>query len=280
MHVTYAMLSSRPRRRILLALAATSLLVAAAACSATNGDPIPSQVFDASALDVGTNPDDPAGGEGGVDGEDGSPKKDASSDAPVDAPKDAPNTAPVVINEMFVDNKGFGDAAEFVELRAAPGTRADDLKLRILKPDGKLKYEVTVGPAGAKFDGNGLYAVGGSRLDLLNVGVAGAHVDNEIFVGMWGLDNTLGAVQLIRGSTLLDVVGYARDPDAGAVPPASSPPTATVEGKRAIVPDGPNGNGQWAISFGRKTGAPDTNDNAADFCAMEASPGLAQSPCK
>lgn len=268
----------RSIRRIVLALSALLPLAAHVACSATNGDPIPSQVFDASALDAGTNPGDPDGGD--TDGEDASTKKDATSDAPVDAPVDAPSTAAVHINEIFVDNDGLSDGAEFVELRAAPGTRADDLKLRLLQANGTVKYEVVVGAAGAKFSASGLFVVGGNQTFRLNI--PGDHVDHEVNINAWGLDNSRGAVQLLRGSALLDVVGYGTEPDAGAVPPPASPPNATVEGKPATVPDGPTGGGAFpkGISFGRKTGAADTNDNAADFCAMEASPGLAQQPCK
>ncbi|NVL68021.1 hypothetical protein, partial [Escherichia coli] len=142
------------QRRIVLALGAVLALVAHAACSATNGDPIPSQVFDASALDAASNPDDPDGGTAS----DGASKKDGpSSDAPPDAPPDAPNVAPVQINEIYVDNDGLGDGAEYVELRAAAGKPVDDLKLRLLYPDGQVRYEVTAGDPGAKFGASGLW---------------------------------------------------------------------------------------------------------------------------
>jgi hypothetical protein len=267
----------KSKRRIFIAVAAIFPIAAHAACSATNGDPIPSQVFDASALDV-SNPDDPE--PGAEAGSDGSTKKDASTDAPVDAKDAAPGNAPVQINELFVDNDGLGDGAEFVELRAAPGTPADDLKLRLVHANGQVKYEVTVGPAGATFNGNGIWVVGGMQTFKLNA--KPDHVDQVVALSKWGLDNDRGAIQVVRGTTLLDVVGYARDPDAGALPPLALPPTATVEGTVATVPDAPTTTpavSRIHRSFGRKNGAADTNQNATDFCAMEASPGFVQKNC-
>lgn len=268
----------KSKRRSVLALAAMFPVVAHAACGATNGDPIPSEVFDASALDVSTSNPLP---EGGSRADGSTTANDASTDAFTDANDandGAPGTAPVQINEIFVDNDGLGDGTELVELRAAPGTRTDDLKLRIVRFNGDIKYEVTVGLAGQTFNAAGLWVVGGQQTFKLNVQ---ENVDRTLSLANWGLDNDRGAVQLLRGTTLLDVVGYARDPDAGAPPAPASPPTATVEGKVAAVPDPPAGApaGRKHRSFGRKTAAADTNDNAADFCAMEASPGFAQKPC-
>jgi hypothetical protein len=270
-------MSSTSTRRYVLAFIAASPLLAHAACSSGNGDPIPSPLLDASALDVGANPDDPDGG--GMGKQDGAtPMKDSSVvDSPADAPKDAPNTAPVQINELYVDTILDGDGSEFVELRSAPGTPADDLKLRLIGSDGLVRYEVSTGDPGDKFDANGLWVVGGMQTFRLNVQ---DRVDHPVGLATWGLDYP-GAVQVVRGSTLLDVVGFTDDPDGGAVPPVPQAPTATVEGKPAILPDNSAAT-QFTkrISFGRKTGAADTNNNQADFCAMEASPGYPQKACK
>jgi hypothetical protein len=265
------------KRRILLIIAAIFPLAAHAACSATNGDAIPSVVYDASALDVGTNPDEL---DAATTTKDGAAVKDgATRDAPDDAPTDSPvvNTAPVQINEVFVDNNSFGDGAEYVELRAAPGTPADDLKLRLIYSDGQVKYEVSVGDPGAKFPASGLWTVGGGQTFKLNVL---DHIDRTVGLNAWGLDNFHGAVQVVRGATLLDVVGYSTDPDAGALAMPASAPKATVEGSPAVVPAPANGMNAKGLSFGRKTGVADTNDNAADFCKMEASPGYAQKACQ
>src|SRR4051794_7051434 len=113
-------MSIRSLRRLILAFVAASPLFAHAACSSGNGDPIPGTVYDAASLDVGTNPDDPEGGGGGMKDGPAPPKDSAVEDAPADSPKDAANTAPVQINELYVDTIGDGDGSEFVELRAAP----------------------------------------------------------------------------------------------------------------------------------------------------------------
>lgn len=260
-------------RRILILIASVVPLAAHAACGATNGDAIPSQVYDASAIDARGNPDDPDDPE-----EDASTTLDSGRDGSIkDAKADSPIVldAPVQINELYVDNLGLGDAAEFIELRAVPGTPADDLKIRILYANGQVKYEVTVGPAGAKFSAAGLWTVGGAQTFKLNVQ---ENVDQTVNLNAWGLDNVRGAVQLLRGATLLDVVGYGTDPDAGTLPAPASPPLATGEGPSALVPSSAGGGGK-GIGFGRRAGALDTGKNATDFCKMEASPGYAQKPC-
>jgi len=268
------------KRRILLAVLPLGALGFLLACSATNGDAIPSQVYDASALDVGSSSNDL---DSGGSRQDGSTSKDsAANDAPADAPPDAPIVnAPVQINELFVDNDGLGDGAEFVELRGVPGAPVDDLKLRLLYANGQVKYTVSVGVPGAKFPASGLWVVGGSQTFKLNVQ---EHVDVIVDLDGWGLDNDRGAVQLVRGTTLLDVVGYGTDADAGALSPPGSPPLATVEGAIATVPNAPVHPPLPAkakgLSLGRKTAAADSNNNLVDFCKMEASPGYPQKACQ
>jgi len=264
-------------RRILLLLATVFPLAAHAACASSNGEPIPSQVFDASALDSGGNPDDPEDptGDGGSKPDsavaDGS-TKDAPGDSPV-----LPNTAPVQINELYVDQILDGDGAEFVELRAAPGTPMDDLKLRLIKSNGEVRYEVAAGLAGDKVGVSGLWVIGTSQSYKLYA--TPSRVDRTISVSTWGLDSP-GAVQVVRGTTLLDVVGFNDEPDGGAVPATMQAPSATVEGKTALVPDNQDTTKFGTRkTFGRKEGAADTNNNAVDFCKMLATPGYPQKPC-
>lgn len=265
------------RGRRLFFLLSTSAIAAGVhvACTATNGDPIPPEVYDAEALDAGGNPDDPDGG-----GKNDGSSNDASKDSPTDTGKDSPVTpAAVVINELYVDRIGDGDGSEFVELRADPGTPVDDLKLRIIYPDGKVKYEVNVGIAGDKVGMSGLWVVGGNQTFRLNVT---DRVDRVVSIATWGLDYP-GAVQLVRGSTLLDVVGFTDTPDGGPVTadPGLAPPKAVVETKPALAPDNAGATGgTQRRSFGRKTSAADTNNNANDFCKMIASPGFAQKACE
>ena len=267
------------KRRLLFCFVTTAPLVFHAACSSTNGDPIPNEVFDATAIDTGGNPRDPDS----ATEEDGGARDAAKDSAVKDAGNDAPVKDPVVvINELYVDRIIDGDGSEFVELRADPGTPVDDLKLRLVNTSGAVKV-VSVGPAGAKVGASGLWVVGGSQTFRLNVQ---DRVDYNPPLNDWGL-NYPGAVQLVRGTTLLDVVGFDSDPDGGTPTAPASPPTATVEGKTAFVP--PNAGataGTQRRSFGRRPtpagGAPpaDTNDNRADFCTMIASPGYPQKACE
>jgi hypothetical protein len=265
---------SKNQSRFLLCLAAVLPLAVHAACASSNGAAVGSQTFDASPLDPGDkNRGEDAGAEN-----DGAPKDAAPEvDAAEDAKPDAANTAPVEINEIYVDNAFLrGDATEYVELRGAAGVPVDDLKLRILYADGTVKYEVAVGNAGEKFGANGLWVVGGTQTFKLNVT---DHVDHSLSTSVFGLD-VRGAVQLLRGGVLLDVVGYGSDPDAGAVPPPLTQPTATSEGRVARTATQPTASSAPAKAIGRASGAADTNVNAVDFCTMVASPGFAQKPCE
>jgi hypothetical protein len=269
------------RSRVLFLAVSVAVAGQLGACAVSNGDPLPNNVFDASPLQVapgtGTGPDGARDADAGLT----TSSRDAEPDpnTVVDAGKDAaPNHEPVQISEIFVDNDGLGDGAEFVELRAAPGTPADDLRIRVLDSTGQVKYDLNVGVAGATFNGNGIWVIGGKETYKLNVS---DHVDRELALNTWGLDNLRGAIQLLRGATLLDVVGYDVAADAGALPPPSSPPTPNVEGRPAYVPAPPTGStfSKKHRSFGRPTGSADTGSNLSDFCAMEASPGFVQKPC-
>jgi|GEM_PF-6809427 len=259
------------KRRAIVLVASVLPVVAHVACASTNGEPIPNEVFDASPLDAGANPDDPDGGSS----TDGGGTKDAAKDVETDAGSDSGGPAVVVINELYVDRIADGDGAEFVELRTTPGAAVDDLKLRLVYANGEVKYEVAVGEPGARVGASGLWVVGGNQTFKLRVQ---DRVDRVVPLAGWGLDQN-GAVQLVRGGTLLDVVGYTTDPDGGAPPSPALPPTKTVEGKPAKVPANAGGMTKRR-SFGRKAAAPDADDNATDFCTMEASPGHTQKACE
>ncbi len=252
--------------RLFLFTLVTLPLAAHAACSASNGEAIPNEVRDAGELDSGGDflpdgapkPEDDSGGTNEDSGE--SPKDSGAKDAPADSA--VSNT--IVINEVYVANNGDGDNAEYVELRGTPQTLLGNLKLRLLDSTGQVKYEVSI-EANAMFPNDGIFAIGGAL----------ALVDQSVSVANWGLDNTRGAVQLVRGpnNELLDVVGWAKQEDAGALPAPATPPNATVEGKPVVIPT------IAGHSFGRKAGAADTNDNSADFCSMEKSASNAQKAC-
>lgn len=261
--------------RNLIALAiALCPLAAHVACSVGNGDATPQEPREAGTLEASGG----AGRDGSSDDDDDDDEPDRVTDAGKDARLDAEAAAPVVIaiNEIYVDIDGFGDGAEFVELRAAAGTPVHDLRLRLINAAGTVRYVVSVGDPGDVVGPTGLWVVGGNQTFRLGVT---DRVDRTVGLNDWGLETSRGAVQLLRGADLLDVVGWSTDPDGGAAPPPSSPPTATVEGAVAAVPTIRKTAGQPARSFGRRADAPDTGDNRADFCSMPASPGFAQKPC-
>jgi hypothetical protein len=262
------------RRHIALPAFVASLLVAAA-CSSTNGAPIPSETLDASPLDAGTNPQPygDAGPDGDGDGdEDSGGGKDAGKDAPSDAPPDGPTVSSVRINELYVGGVVGGDINEYVELRGDPGAPLGDLELRLIKSDGTVSGEVDVfeNPSDV-MPANGFWVVGGSLLI--------DNIDRKAPISAWGLDEDLGAVQLVRVSgvthELLDVVGYSTAPDAGGPPAPPSPPTSTFEKEPALQPP----IDATKKAFGRAAGAADTNDNFKDFCTQAQSPGVANGPC-
>jgi len=268
-------LRTKNHHRLVFGLLAVLPLAMHAACASSNGAAVGSQIYDdASPLDRGTDSSDPD-----VRGapRDAAPGSDAEPPLDADVKPDAANVAPVQINEIYVDNAFLrGDGTEYVELRGAAGVPVDDLKLRILSANGQVKHEVAVANPGETFGANGLWVVGGLQTFKLNVT---DHVDHAVSNAGFGLDER-GAVQLVRGSTLLDVVGYGDNPDAGPVTPPATPPIATSEGAIARTATQPAKATEPAKSIGRKTGAADTNVNSADFCAMVASPGFAQKPCE
>lgn len=245
------------------------LVSAGVACATNNGPSIPDPTYDAPTVDASNNTD-PGGGGGGQGDGSVDPKKDASSDVKQETAPDVTEAGPafdVVINEIFVDNAFLGDGAEYVELRGTPGVSVADLKLRLIANDGSVLAEIDAakGP-GDVIQANGTWCVGGSQ--TFKLGVAD-HVDNEVSLALWGLDNERGAVQLVKGAakTLVDVVGYDTQVPGTAAPAPPSAPASTVENKVATVPS------VAKKAFGRKAGAADTNDNSADFCKMTPTPG-------
>jgi len=254
------------------------------ACSASNGDAIPAEVRDASSIDAGNTgePDDASssssGGDGGGKKDSGSPK-DSGGDKDVGPDGSSSGGPVIVINEVYVDHDSLGDVAEFVELRGDPGVVIDDLKLRLVNHLGTVTHTVDIGPAGAKFPASGLWVVGGGQTFQTS---SPSHEDQtQTLASGWGLDNERGAVQLVRGTTLLDVVGWSDGPDAGTLSVVGAPPLAGGEGSAAAVPtiSRPSTPPKIAHSLGRRAASADTNDNATDFCSMPATPGYPQKPC-
>ena len=237
-------------------------LAVAAACSASNGDPIPSEIHDARALDVGSvvpaRDGSPKATDDDSGGPDASPSDAGVQDAPADAPRDASSSEVVRINEVYVDRVVAGDKTEYVELRGPEGTRVDDLFLRLIDETGKASIDFDVGTGGQTIGATGTWVIGTNAL----VG----RVDRAVLLQHWGLE-TRGAVQLRRGAakTLIDVVAWTDDPDGGGAPAG--------EGEPYLLPAG-------QTSFGRVAVAADTGDNRADFCTMAKTPGATNAACE
>lgn len=253
--------------RGLLLLAFSTPAAFHVACSASNGDPIPPEVHDASALDVGTSM--PArDGATTTDEDAGTPVEDARAiDAPADVAPDAPTSRAVRISEVYVERGGLGSQAEYVELRGPVGAPVDDLFVRVVASNGAAQA-FDVGLSGAKIDATGTWVIGGA--------LASCNVDRLVTTPQgWGLD-TKGAVQLLRGGSneVIDVVGWTTDPDGGTVPQPAAPPKSTGEGLPFILP--PSG----ALAFGRMVSGADTNDNRADFCSMAKTCGTTAAVCE
>lgn len=236
------------------------ILALVSACASSNGPSELAEVRDAPALESSQPFPRTDAGDDEEDEEDAATEDAAKGDA--DGGKDSGPPAQVIVNEIFVSDDG--DSREWVELRSEPGTSVDDLKLRLIDRTGDVEHEVTVGVAGEVFPASGVWVVGGAL----------ANVDRIVLTSGWGLDNERGAIQVVRGTgkTLLDVVGYADEPEAGALPTPPSQPTQTVEGSPALLPAS-------GKSFGRKQANADTNANRTDFCAMTGTPRAVNAAC-
>lgn len=235
-----------------LALVSVSTAATLAACSAGNGEVGPSEIRDAAPLEASRFPDL----EGGTE-------DDAGTHGEGDADAADTGAAPVVllVNEVYVDQGGGGSQSEYVELRGKEGDPLDGFRLRIVHPNGSVN-EFAIADPGETMPSSGVWVVGGALLP-------GSQIADKIITTPegWGLDD-IGAAQLVYGPerTLVDVVGWTDDADAAAIVPPSIPPVVTSEGARVLLPD------TASTSIGRKPGAADTNDNAADFCRMAATP--------
>lgn len=246
----------------------------AAACSASNGEAIPSEVRDADALDGNTfDPTDRDSSSTEEDSGTTNPPKDAGTkdvqtkDTGVDAP--VATSAEVRINEVYVDRAGGGAKVEYVELRGPAGVAIDDLFIRVIdgagKPSATTPYPVA--STGQKMPASGIWLLGGALVSPVP--------DTVMSIPQgWDIDDK-GAIQLVRGaaSDVVDVVGWTTDADGGAVPQPTNAPKTVVEGKPFVLPT------TGTQSFGRAASGADTNDNAKDFCKMNQSARVANGAC-
>lgn len=159
------------------------------------------------------------------------------------------------INEVYVDVDLQGDRVEYVELKGPVGEPLAGLFLRLLRGDAGVLYDVAVtsNDAGV-IDSTGLWVVGGA--------LAACNTDQTYGLTSWGLDNSSGAVELVKRAgapELIDVVGYGG--------------LATNEGAPIGLPS------DAGVSLGRKTSASESDVTTTDFCVQNFSCGAANNSC-
>jgi hypothetical protein len=193
----------------------------------------------------------------------------STSDAESDASDSATDAGPMGlaaarINEIFVDRNLAGDNTEYVEISGPEGIALDKLRLRAVKPDGSIAFDVAVADAGATMPASGRWVVGGTL----------ATTDKSYSIATWGIPNDSGAIQLERTDgiavELLDVVAYGVAP----MTPTTEPKTVVEDVPAALPPSGSTNK-----SIGRKSVPGDTDHNGADFCVQTASPKAANGAC-
>lgn len=224
-----------------------------AACSATNGNVDPPEVTDAPGVDARVGPDPEAAA------------NDVRTDSPLTDAGDAGGPK-IVINEVHVS--GAGSQTEYVEIAAPAGTPLAGLKLRRIAANGTTRINDVGENQTDTMPASGVWVVGGATLPGAQIA---NHVVSNVGTNGWDLDSR-GAAQLLRGDPpyeVLDVVGWTNLEDAAAITPPASPPTATSEGTRVVLPTAAG------KSIGRRPGAADTDANATDFCRMSATPRAA-----
>lgn len=160
----------------------------------------------------------------------------------------APSTAQLVINELLPDPEGADSGREFVELLndgQAP-VDLDGVRLEFANgADGPVWQLRWSGAAGQDL-------APGARLLIVDRGWAGAvRADAEVALA---LQNGPDAIRLVRGGTVLDLVGYGALTD-----------TLLAEGRPAPVAPG--------RALARRPDGRDTGDNRADFVSAQPTPG-------
>jgi hypothetical protein len=141
----------------------------------------------------------------------------------------------LVINEVYYDSPGE-DRGCFIELKGAPGTKLEGLTLATFNAKG-----TDVGTV--------LLAGTISQSGYFVIGQDGSAPNRDVVNAFVNLTNGGGALQLKRGSSMLDAVAYGE---------AGSAKAARGEGR--AVKDAKSGQ-----SLARIPDGADTNDNAKDF---------------
>jgi hypothetical protein len=154
----------------------------------------------------------------------------------------------LVINEIYYDSPG-DDRGCFIELKGAPGTKLEGLTLATFNSKGNDAGTVllagTISPSG--------YFV---------IGQDGSAPNRDAVNAFMNLPNSGGALQLKRGSSVLDAVAYGEAPSSGK----------GARGEGRAVKDAKSGE-----SLARIPDGADSNDNAKDFRAGKPTSGRSNS---
>jgi hypothetical protein len=155
-----------------------------------------------------------------------------------------------VINEVLYDAPGADDGQTFIELAGPGGAVIGGLVVRGVSANGNLQagtFKSSTLPPDTRLDAAGLLLLADEAGTTGTTAVAGAAL---LFRDL-DPDNDNASVELLDGTTRIDVVGYG------------TPAAAAVEG--AAVADIVPLTGGPALSLARREGSQDTNDNGVDF---------------
>ena len=154
----------------------------------------------------------------------------------------------LLINEIYYDSPG-DDRGCFIELKGAPGTKLEGLTLATFNSKGNDAGTV-------------LLAGTVSQSGYFVIGQDGSAPNRDAVNAFMNLPNSGGAVQLRRGSSVLDAVAYGEAPSSGKA----------ARGEGRAVKDAKSGEGLARIPDGT-----DSNDNAKDFRAGKPTSGQSNS---
>jgi hypothetical protein len=184
-----------------------------------------------------------------------------------------PMTGKVVINEIFYDplgddvtDKGTPNeySSTFIELLGPPGLSVAGYTVKLVNGANGMPYGTFKLPADAVLDGNGYAIVVMNIPDYFFafVGTNFYDVMTPYAPGQDALQNGPDAVELLNASDVrVDAVGYG-----------------AYGGNHVFTGEGMPAPGVFrGHSLGRRRGALDTNNNAADFAPLFPTPGLPNS---
>lgn len=160
----------------------------------------------------------------------------------------------VIINEFVYDAVGSDAKAVFIELKGAPNTVLDGLKIAGINGNGGKPY--TSFTLSGTIPATGYFVIAHTSTEL--------NVPIDQFSGSADLQNGPDSVHLIAGDVILDSVAYGVfDGDNIANGEGNPAPSVTIDS---------------GLALGRIPDAQDTGDNEADFQIVSPTPGSANKP--